>query len=221
MSDALILIGLTMFVVGILVGVITTIVFIVKKRKNIGKPLLIWFIYLLISFLMMYIGANIPEQREEADNTDVLLEDNILSQEKTEKTDEDVTIVSDSTYTVDGQEFRIYLSTQGDELKLNVSGNASNFEKASWMLAVTKSKFEELGDLINGYSINVHVNDLYVLYMNNGESDYCVGTNIDGSTVLSVPDWVGKENKMSEQEVEDFADEIFYCIQQFGANNNK
>lgn len=60
MSDILILIGLIMFATGILVGVTTLIVFIIKKRKNIGKPLLIWFIYLLLSFLIMYIGANLP-----------------------------------------------------------------------------------------------------------------------------------------------------------------
>lgn len=60
MSDVLILIGLIMFVVGILVGVITAIIFIIKKRKNVGKFLIIWFIYLLFSFFMMYVGANLP-----------------------------------------------------------------------------------------------------------------------------------------------------------------
>lgn len=89
MSDILILIGLIMFVAGILGGVITSIVFIIKKRKNIGKALLIWFIYLLLSFLMMYVGANLPEQKEEFSNEDVLEE---LSQEETDEESNSITL---------------------------------------------------------------------------------------------------------------------------------
>lgn len=90
MSDVLILIGLIMFATGILVGAITSIVFIIKKRKNIRKPVLIWVICLLLSFLIMYAGANLPEQKEEFSNEDVLEEE--LSQEEIDEESNSITL---------------------------------------------------------------------------------------------------------------------------------
>lgn len=132
---------------------------------------------------------------------------------KEEEEEEETNIIAQKEFLVDNQKLTIFLSENGEDLKISAWGYAETEEKATLMLVCFKSEFD---DLNIDYSIWVKCDEEDVHYMKNGENTNIIGTNRDGSMTLSMPDWIVSEFTMTEEEANSYASEILTAIKEFG-----
>lgn len=133
----------------------------------------------------------------------------------TENQSKEINTIKNKTYEIDGEELILALQESEGEITFTSYAHVKSENKASLMLAVLKSSFDELGDSIDGYNITIFFGDLYVSYITTESGFIAMGKNRDGSTSISFPDWVSSELKMSEEDANAYVGDILDALKNF------
>lgn len=126
-------------------------------------------------------------------------------------------IILSKDYEIDGEKATITFSEREGKYKISIIAKAVNEEKVSIILLQSMTIFDNLKNenAVYGYDIGVSCGDLIVSYLVNGERQAVFGTNKNGDSVDKLPDWVVSEFTMSDEEAENFIQEIEECMQKF------
>lgn len=171
---------------------------IIKIEKNIDK---------FISNNEMDKDAN--NNKSDSKNS---IDDEILDSESSGESSENesrltTNYLKTKEYELDGEKISIFLTESDSKYRILVSANAINEEKASLILATFVADLKKI-DSIDGFDISIFCNDLLVTYLTT-ETGYIIsGTNTDGTTVLTTPDWIVSDFALSTDEINNLASQI-------------
>lgn len=142
--------------------------------------------------------------------------------ENTNSTENNINVLANNDYVIDGEDTKIALLEKNEKLEFYVSGHAKTEEKASIMLALFTSTFDEYikAEALDGYSIMISCGEMNVGYSTTDKGYVIHGKNKDGSIVYSAPDWVVTEFEMTEEEINDYASEILSTLKSFKVEYN-
>lgn len=193
------------------------------NTKTIIKRSVIAIIVILLCFgfaaYKNHFNQNRQQEIEETIRNSIISEE--TSGEKTEdgkiEEESETNIIFQKEFFVDNQKLTLFISEEEENVKISAWGNADTEEKATLMLIIFKSQFD---DLNVDYSIWVMCGEQNILYLKNGENTIISGSNKDGSMTFSMPDWVVSELTMSEEEVNNYSVEILKAIKEFGEEFN-
>lgn len=179
-------------------------------------------ILLCLGFMAYKNYFNQKRQREIDESTISSMASEEMDIEETEseksKEESETNIIFQKEFLVDNQRLTLFLSEEDENLEINAWGNADTEEKATLMLVVFISAFD---DLNIDYSIFIMCGEKSVLYSKSAGSIIVSGSNKDGSPTLSMPDWVVSEFTMSEEELNNYSAEILTDIKEFGEELGK
>ena len=178
--------------------------------------------------------VSISDSRKIEENIDTFISNNELSKSATTNNglgnetsiDDDKNLESESTdessenepnlttnylktkeYELDGEKIAISLTESDCEYRILVLADAANEEKASLILATFVADLKKINS-IDGFDISIFCNDLLVTYLTT-ETGYIIGgTNTDGTTVLTTPDWIVSDFALSTDEINNLASQI-------------
>lgn len=131
-------------------------------------------------------------------------------------------VISKKEYTIDGDDISLSVTKRGENITLEVEGNAKTEDKAYLMYAATLVDFQNLKSELYERSAKISYDDLYVLHLQYKESTVISGLNRDGELVMDVPDWLDKETDnldMTKEKAENYILEFENALQDFGKSS--
>lgn len=134
------------------------------------------------------------------------------SKEENEKQIDENSIIAKKESIVDGEKILIFASEDEGDLSLGAYGSAKTEEKASLLLTTIQSTFDELKV---DYTIMISYSEFSVVYMKIGDNLLITGTNKDGTSTTSLPDWIVSEIEMSDKESGEYVIEVLTVINEF------
>lgn len=194
------------------------------STKAIIKRSVIVMIVILLCFGVMayknYFNQKRQREIDESTRNSMASEEMDIEETKNEKTEEEskTNIFFQKEFMVDNQRLTLFLSEEDENLEINAWGNADTEEKATLMLAVFKSAFD---DSNIDYSIFIMCGEKSIMYLKRAGSIIVSGSNKDGSPTLSMPDWVVSEFTMPEEKFNNYSAEILTAIKEFGEELGK
>ena len=135
------------------------------------------------------------------------------AEETDETSDEEKNIIFEQEYNIGNDTMEFIVGESNGEFDLQVWGETTDPDNATIMLLASMNTLQDTGyDL----SILLNCNDLYILYsaLSDGTLS-CAGKNSDGSTVLTVPDWINSDIDLNVESNSQYFIDVLNTIKHF------
>lgn len=136
-----------------------------------------------------------------------------------EKEKDELNILYNEKYIVDGEEVSMILGEEDGKINLTFFGETEDKEKAYLMFVTFLAECKNIEKLVDIYSVVINCGDLNITYITSESGSNIVGTNKDGSTTLGKPDWIPEdisELTMKESDIEKYLLQLDSKIMEFG-----
>lgn len=176
-------------------------------------------IVILMVLSLVIVGCGSKQQDDVVENeqkTNDIVSEEVI-EEDTEEIDtedtenDDSVVIIEKEAKVDGEDFSLTISQNKDgEFEMVSHINAKTEEKGAFALVFLYDLSEQLRKETNCSASHIYVNvgEMTAIYSVNGENEYTMGTNRDGSASFGVPDWVREAEELSEDEMKSISEEI-------------
>lgn len=181
---------------------------------------------IILSAALMVCGCNSPQDNAETTTptettTEIVTKTEAETtteyikqvEETAETSGEEKNILFEQEYNIGNDTMEFIVGESNGEFDLHVWGKTTDPDNATIMLLASMNTLQDIGyDL----SILLNYNDLYILYsaLSDGTLS-CVGTNSDGSTVLTAPDWINSDIDLNAESNSQYFIDVLNTIKHF------